>query len=149
MVIFANENDIDSWMKLVREVRWNFPGLETEESLIEHRQTVLKFIKSDEAICIKDEAKIAAVLLFSKEHNMICFLAVLPEYRKKGYASELMKTALENLDRTKEITVSTFREDDEKGMVPRALYKKFGFIEGELMEEFGYPNQKFILKPNN
>lgn len=149
MVIFANENDIDSWMKLVREVRWNFPGLETEESLIEHRQTVLKFIKSDEAICIKDEAKIAAVLLFSKEHNMICFLAVLPEYRKKGYASELMKTALENLDRIKEISVSTFREDDEKGTAPRALYKKFGFIEGELMEEFGYPNQKFILKPNN
>lgn len=149
MVIFANENDIDSWMKLVREVRWNFPGLETEESLIEHRQTVVKFIKSNEAICIKDEAKIAAVLLFSKEHNMICFLAVLPEYRKKGYASELMKTALENLDRTKEISVSTFREDDEKGTAPRALYKKFGFIEGELMEEFGYPNQKFILKPNN
>lgn len=148
MVIFANENDIDSWMKLVREVRWNFPGLETEESLIEHRQTVLKFIKSGEAICIKNRNTTVAVLLFSKEHNVICFLAVLPEYRKKGYASELMKTALEKLDRTKEISVSTFREDDEKGMAPRALYKKFGFIEGELMEEFGYPNQKFILKPN-
>lgn len=149
MVIFANENDIDSWMKLVREVRWNFPGLETEESLTEHRQTVLKFIKSGEAICIKDRKTTTAVLLFSKEHNMICFLAVLPEYRKRGYASELMKTALENLDRTKENSVSTFREDDEKGTAPRALYKKFGFIEGELMEEFGYPNQKFILKPNN
>lgn len=149
MVIFANENDIDSWMKLVREVRWNFPGLETEKSLTEHRQTVLKFIKSGEAICIMDGSKMAAVLLFSKEHNMICFLAVLPEYRKRGYASELMKTALESLDRTKEISVSTFREDDEKGTAPRTLYKKFGFIEGELMEEFGYPNQKFILKPYN
>lgn len=148
MITFATEKDIDSWMKLVREVRWNFPGLETEESLTEHRQTVLDFIKSGEAICIIDGSKMAAVLLFSKEHNMICFLAVLPEYRKKGYASELMKTALEKLDRTKEISVSTFREDDEKGTAPRALYKKFGFIEGELMEEFGYPNQKFILKPN-
>lgn len=149
MITFANENDIDSWMKLVREVRWNFPGLETEESLTEHRQTVLRFIKSDEAICIKDGSKIAAVLLFSKEHNMICFLAVLPEYRKRGYASELMKTALKKLDRTKEISVSTFREDDKKGTAPRALYKKFGFVAGELIEEFGYPNQKFILKPNN
>lgn len=149
MVIFANENDIDSWMKLVREVRWNFPGLETKESLTEHRQTVLKFIKLGEAICIMDGSRTAAVLLFSKEHNMICFLAVLPEYRKRGYASELMKTALENLDRTKEISVSTFREDDEKGTAPRALYKKFGFIEGEFTEEFGYPNQKFILKPYN
>lgn len=149
MITFANENDIDSWMKLVREVRWNFPGLETEESLTEHRQTVLRFIKSDEAICIKDGSKIAAVLLFSKEHNMICFLAVLPEYRKRGYASELMKTALKKLNRTKEISVSTFREDDKKGTAPRAIYKKFGFVAGELIEEFGYPNQKFILKPNN
>lgn len=149
MITFANENDIDSWMKLVREVRWNFPGLETEESLTEHRQTVFKFIKSGEAICIKDGSKIAAVLLFSKEHNMICFLAVLPEYQKRGYASELMKIALEKLDRTKEISVSTFREDDKKGTAPRALYKKFGFVAGELTEEFGYPNQKFVLKPNN
>lgn len=149
MITFANENDIDSWMKLVREVRWNFPGLETAESLTEHRQTVLKFIKSGEAICIKDGSKISAVLLFSKEHNMTCFLAVLPEYRKRGYASELMKTVLEKLDSTKEISVSTFCEDDKKGTAPRALYKKFGFVAGELTEEFGYPNQKFVLKPNN
>ena len=27
----------------------------------------------------------------------------------------------------------------------RKLYKKFGFEEGELIEEFGYPNQRFVL----
>ena len=27
----------------------------------------------------------------------------------------------------------------------QALYKKFGFVEDELIEEFGYPNQKFVL----
>jgi len=56
-------------------------------------------------------------------------------------------TALSNLDRTKNITVSTFREGDTKGIAPRALYKKFGFVEGELIEEFGYSNQRFILYP--
>ena len=25
------------------------------------------------------------------------------------------------------------------------FYKKFGFEEGELIEEFGYPNQRFVL----
>lgn len=60
----------------------------------------------------------------------------------------LLEAALEQLDRTKEITVSTFREEDEKGVAPRALYKKLGFIEDELIEEFGYPNQKFVLSPN-
>lgn len=59
----------------------------------------------------------------------------------------LLGKALEQLDRTKDITVSTFREEDEKGTAPRALYKKFGFIEGELIEEFGYPNQTFVLHP--
>jgi len=34
---------------------------------------------------------------------------------------------------------------DEKGIKPRALYKKFGFSEDELTIEFGYPHQKFIL----
>ena len=49
------------------------------------------------------------------------------------------------LDRTKEITGSTVREEDEKGIVPRALYKKFGFGEDKLIEEFGYPNQKILV----
>lgn len=26
-------SDIDSWMRLVRKVSWNFPGLETEQSI--------------------------------------------------------------------------------------------------------------------
>lgn len=41
--------------------------------------------------------------------------------------------------------MSTFRENDVKGIAPRKLYKKFGFEEGELIEEFEYPNQRFVL----
>ena len=37
--VFGNRTDIDSWMLLVRSVSWNFPGLETEESINEHEQT--------------------------------------------------------------------------------------------------------------
>lgn len=41
-VVEGMQQDIDSWMELVKSVRWNFPGLETESALQEHRDTVLK-----------------------------------------------------------------------------------------------------------
>ena len=69
---------------------------------------------------------------------MICCLAVSPESRRKGIASKLLETAISELDRGRDITVSTFCEGDEKGIAPRALYRKFGFIEAGLTEEFGY-----------
>ncbi|WP_294242781.1 GNAT family N-acetyltransferase [Pseudobutyrivibrio sp.] len=145
--IFGESSYIDSWMQLVRKVSWNFPGLETEENFEEHKQTVLKFMNKLQAVCVKDSEIIVGVLLFSRNRNMICCLAVDPEYRQQGVASILLRKALAELDRSREITVSTFRENDEKGIAPRALYKKFGFQEGEMTEEFGYPNQVFVLHP--
>lgn len=146
-VLFGTSSDIEQWMKLVRRVSWNFPGLETEESIEEHSQTVLRFMDKKQALCIKCSGEIAGVILFSRDHNMICCLAVAPEYRKQGIGSLLLEKAISELDRSKNISVSTFRENDEKGIAPRTLYKKIGFKEAELIEEFGYPNQKFVLYP--
>ena len=144
-VEFGKVSYIDSWMTLVRKVSWNFPGLETEEGIIDHRNTVLKFISKNQAICVRENNRVIGVLLFSRYHNMICCLAVDPDFRRQGIASMLLEKALQELDRNRDITVSTFREDDEKGRAPRSLYKKFGFKEGELTVEFGYPNQVFVL----
>ena len=145
--VFGDNSCIDSWMQLVRAVSWSFPGLETEESLNEHKQTVLKFMSKKQALCVINQETVVGVLLFSRGRNMICCLAVDPEHRKQGLASILMRKALDELDRSMDITVSTFRENDEKGIAPRALYRKFGFQEGEMTEEFGYPNQIFVLYP--
>ena len=147
-VEFGRASDIDSWMQLVRKVSWNFPGLETEQSIDKHKIIVLKFMNDKRALCVKNEQDIVGVLLYSRKHNMICCLAVDPAYRKRGIASLLLREALDELDRDKDITVSTFRENDVKGIAPRKLYKKFGFEEGELIEEFGYPNQRFVLHAN-
>ena len=144
-VEYGTSRDIDSWMELVQEVRWNFPGLETKEALEDHRQTVLRFMEEHRALCVKDINIVIGVLPLSKKHNMICCLAVSPKYRRKGIASLLLEKALTELDRTRDITVTTFREEDEKGNAPRRLYQKFSFEEGNLLEEFGYPVQEFIL----
>ena len=145
--VFGDNSCIDSWMQLVREVSWSFPGLETEESLDEHKQTVLKFMSKKQALCVINKETVVGVLLFSRNRNMICCLAVDPEHRKQGLASALLRKALDELDTSREITVSTFRENDDKGIAPRALYRKFGFQEGEMTEEFGYPNQILVLYP--
>ena len=145
-VLFGIPSDIESWMDLVNQVSWNFPGLETLEKIEEHKETVLRFMSKKQALCMKDGDEVVGVILFSRNHNMICCLAVSPQYRRCGIASKLLKKALGELNPNMDISVSTFREDDEKGIAPRALYKKFGFVEDELIEEFGYPNQKFIIR---
>lgn len=131
-VEYGTLRDIESWMELVKQVRGNFPGLETQEALEEHRKTVLRFMGENRALCVKDSDKVIGVLLLSKKHNMICCLAVDPAHRRKGIAGALLEKALSELDRSKEITVTTFRADDEMGTAPRALYKRFDFTEGKL-----------------
>lgn len=98
-----------------------------------------------QALCVKSQGTIIGVLLFSRNKNMICCLAVDPEHRREYIASILLRKALNELDARREIMVSTFRENDKKGIAARALYRKFGFQEGKLTEEFGYPNQLFVL----
>lgn len=146
-LFFGTPEDIENWMRLVKQIRRGFPGLETQEQLDEHKATVLQFMGKRQAVCVKTGEEIAGVLLFSRNRNMICCLGVSPYYRRRGVASMLMDEALRNLDTSKEITVCTFRAGDEKGAAPRALYEKYGFIEDALVESMGYPNQKYILYP--
>ncbi len=144
---YGTPEDLEHWMQLVCEISPNFPGLETERDLAEHAETVRKFMGQKRAICVKAGDQIVGVLLFSRTHNMICCLGVSPAHRRRGVATLLMDEALRNLDRSKEISVCTFREGDPKGPAPRALYRKYGFLEDALVEELGYPNQRFVLHP--
>lgn len=145
-VEYGTSMDIESWMELVKLVSWNFPGLETESDIEDHRKTVLRFMGENRALCVKETDKVVGVLLISNKHNMICCLAVEPEYRRNGIASALLEKALSELDRSNDITVTTFRDNDEKGIAPRELYKRFGFAEEKLMVENDYSVQRFVLR---
>lgn len=123
-VLFGIPSDLEQWMNLVKRVSWNFPGLETEESIEEHSRTVLRFMNKKQALCIKRDNEIAGVILFSRNRNMICFLAVAPEYRQHGMGAALLEKALSELDRSKDISVSTFHENDEKRHCPEGTIQK-------------------------
>ena len=142
----GRECDIDNWMNLVDKVKGNFPGLETKENLDEHRDTVLDFMSKQSAICAKIKDKIVGTLLFSEEHNMLCFLAVDAEYRRQHIAENMVSYMLTFMDPQKEVVVTTYREGVPEGAAARAFYKHLGFVEGQLTEEFGSPVQQFVLK---
>ena len=140
------EQDIDNWMNLVERVKDSFPGLETKDALNEHRNTVLNFMNRNSAICAKEKGKIVGVLLFSSENNELCFLAVATEHRRQHIAEKMLSYMLTKINFQKDISVTTYRDGVPEGIAARAFYKRMGFVEGKLTEEFGSPVQKFVLK---
>ena len=42
------------------------------------------------------------------------------------------------------MTVTTFRAENDWGTAPRALYERFGFVPEALVEENGYPCQRYV-----
>ena len=142
---FAQKQDIDAWMALVERVRDVFPGLETAGAMAEHRNTVLRFIAEQSALCAVEGDQIAGALLFSRDPGALCFLAVDPSYRRRQIARQLVARMLDQLEEGKSVTVTTYRQEDPRGVAARAFYRRMGFMEGELTEEFGCPVQEFIL----
>ena len=142
---FGTIKDIDLWMQLVDKVKEIFPGLETKEAMDEHQGTVLEFIDRGEALCAEVDGKIVGVLLFSKEWNKLCFLAVDSDYRRQHIAFKLVTKMYSYLDPAKDISLETHVEGVPEGVAARCFYKKLGFIESEIKEEFGSLVQEFVL----
>lgn len=142
----GRECDIDSWMDLVNQVKDSFPGLETGEAMEEHRRAVLDFMGRESAICAKIDDRIVGTLLFSRDDHMLCFLAVDEAYRRQHIAEKMVAYMLTLMEPGTDIVVTTYREGVPEGAAARAFYKRLGFAEGRLTEEFGSLVQEFVLK---
>ena len=142
----GTKQDIDSWMNLVERVRDAFPGLETRQAMEAHRRTVLEFMESGGAICAKEQKEVVGALLFSREHSMLCFLAVDARHRRQHIAEYMVSYMLTMMDPHSDISVTTYREGVPEGAAARAFYQRMGFTPGRLTEEFGSPVQEFVLK---
>ena len=77
---------------------------------------------------------------------MLCFLAVDPSCRRQHIAQKMVQFMLPLMEEGRDITVTTYRAEDPNGAAARAFYKRLGFSEGRLTEEFGSPVQEFVLK---
>jgi GNAT superfamily N-acetyltransferase len=117
--------------------------------LPEHRQIIERNIERGQCLCVKVDGELAGALLFSLTRSELCFMAVHPDHRGIGIGSALVGKIINLFPPDAVITVSTFREGDPNGwdIAPRVLYKKMGFVEGELAVGYGgYPVQKYVLR---
>ena len=141
-IAYATEADIPEWMELVHLVIDGFPHLDEEQYLGQLRE----YIRNRLALILKDADTAVGIMAFHEMTGSIDFLGVHPQYRKKGIAKAFCEKALHELVCTEAITVTTFREGDKADTGYRKTIKSLGFAEAELLVEFGYPTQKFILQ---
>lgn len=141
-ITFATEADIPCWMGLVRLVIDGFPNLHEDEYI----QVLKQKIRAKEALILKDGMAAVGILLFSYESGSIDFMGSHPLYRKKGIPRALLDKVMDELLKDREISITTYREGDKADTGQRREIKQLGFAEAELLVEYGYPTQRFILQ---
>lgn len=137
----AGEKDIPAWMELVRLAIDGYPHLNEEEYLRKLRE----HIEKGQALILKENELAAGVLAFSYETGSIEFFGVHPQYRKGNIARLFLDKLMEEFLPGQDISITTYREGDRADTGYRKGLKGLGFAERELLTEFGYPTQRFVL----
>lgn len=141
-IAFAKEKDIPCWMELVRLVVNGFPNLDEEEYI----HVLREMIRKRQALILKDGDTAIGIMIFSENSGSIDFMGTHPLYRKKGIPKAFLDKVMGELLKGKEISITTYREGDRADTGHRSEIKELGFAEAELLVEYGYPTQRFVLK---
>lgn len=140
-VDFAAGEDIPCWMELVRLVIDGFPHLDEGQYIA----TLRERIRTGQALILKDGETAVGALLFSRAAGTIDFMGTHPLYRKRGIPKALLNKVMDELIREQEISITTYRDGDKADTGQRREIMELGFAEAELLVEFGYPTQRFVL----
>lgn len=140
-ITYATVDDIPSWMDLVRLVIDGFPHLHEDE----HIGVLKQHIKAEQALILKDGDIAIGIMLFSRKTGSIDFMGTHPLYRKKGIPKAFLDKVIGEMLAGKEISITTYRRGDKADTGHRRQVMELGFAEAELLVEFGYPTQRFIL----
>jgi len=140
-IAFATEQDIPCWMSLVRLVIDGFPHLHEDEHIAVLRQQ----IKKKQALILKDGGIAIGIMIFSYKTGSIEFMGTHPLYRQRGIPKAFLDKVMGELIGGKEISITTYREGDKADIGHRKQVMELGFAEAELMVEFGYPTQRFVM----
>jgi len=125
----ASLEDTASWLKLAAEVEPLFGPMVNEPSF---QEALRQAIMGGQALCIRDPDGMPGSLLcggvvFVPEANEIAWLAVAAKHQGRGFGRALLAQALDRLDVTRPVFVTTFAETVHAGLPARGLYRRFGF----------------------
>lgn len=130
-------------MELVRLTVNGYPCLDKEMYLSD----LMRHMKQKQALILRNEGAAAGIMGFSAKTGTIDFWAVHPQYRDRGIEKVFLDKLQNELLPGREISVTTYRSKDRADTGWRDQYLRLGFEEKELMTEFGYPTQRFVLHP--
>ena len=139
----AERADIPAWMDLMRLVIDGYPVMDEEDYL----NKLAAYIDERRALVLKDHGVLVGVMAFSEQSGCIDFLGIHPQYRRRGIHKLFLDALMENYLPGREISMTTYRQGDKADTGYRDLLKALGFAERELLVEFGYPTQRFVLEP--
>ena len=137
----AAMEDIPSWMELLRLVVDGYPVLDETDYLYKLKI----FIKNKQALVLRDGELLIGAMAFSTPPCSIEFMGVHPQYRKRGIQKLFIDALLEDYYPEQDICITTYRNGDKADTGYRKELQKLGFAEQELLVEFGYPTQRFVL----
>ena len=138
---FASLSDVNDWLELVSLTIDGFPCMDESN----YFQALHRSIEENQALILRDEEMAIGVMVFSFETGSIDFLAVHPQYRKLGIAKLFLDKLMSETIIGKEISITTYRAGDKADTGYREELYQLGFSEKELLIEFGYPTQRFVL----
>lgn len=141
-VSYASAEDIPDWMELTALVIDGFPCFEEAG----HMEWLKRQVEQRQALIIRDRKLLVGAAAYSRRTGSIDFLGVHPQYRRHGIAKKFLEFMLHTLSAGKKISITTYREGDKADTGQRAFYQELGFVESELLTEFGYPTQRFVLE---
>ena len=139
----AEKKDIVDWMNLMRLVIDGYPVMDEDDYLAKLEES----IDEKRALVLREGDILIGAMAFTYSPGSIEFLGVHPQYRNRGLQKLLLDDLLETYLPGQEISTTTFREQDKADTGHRDMLLQLGFAEKELLTEFGYPTQRFVLPP--
>lgn len=141
-IAFAEPEDIPAWMELVRLVAGGFPYLDEAG----YQKQLTQYIREKRALILKDQETAAGIMGFHAENGSIDFLGIHPQYAGYGIEQAFIQKAAKEMRPDQSISITTFRKGDKADPGYRAVYQALGFTEAEMLVEYGYPTQRFVMR---
>lgn len=139
----ARREDIPDWMNLMRLVIDGYPVMDEDD----YSAKLEESIDEKRALVLKAGNVLIGAMAFTYSPGGIEFLGVHPQYRNRGLQRLFLDALLEIYLPGREISTTTYRAQDKADTGHRDLLLQLCFAEKELLTEFGYPTQRFVLSP--
>ena len=139
----ARREDVPDWMNLMRLVIDGYPVMDEAD----YSAKLEESIDEKRALVLKAGNVLIGAMAFTYSPGSIEFLGVHPQYRNRGIQRLFLDALLETYLPGQEISTTTYRDREKADTGHRDLLLQLGFAEKELLTEFGYPTQRFVLSP--